>query len=186
MSTLHHNKLLCITLLDSQDCFTFKINMPLTLQHLKEIILPYVQCIDCLNHITINKLRLTFDGILLIDANYHYLKHLDKVAVRVHDNRALFPFSVSMSQNQNMVNIDENLIQDQVMIIDNQMNDNCEFNNYDNQTIQNCHSLKRKRSMIDAITDYFQTSSINHLDCEEYTSNNSNYIDFKWEKRCKI
>ena len=174
MSTLHHNKLLCITLLDSQDCFTFKINMPLTLQNLKEIILPYVQCIDCLNHITVNKLRLTFDGILLIDSNYHYLKHLDKVAVRVHDNRALFPFSVSMSQN--MVNIDENLIQDQVMIIDNQMNDTCQFNNYDNQTIQNCRSLKRKRSMIDAITDYFQTSSINH----------SNYIDFKWEKRCKI
>src|SRR5258708_10985376 len=83
---------LSVCLLDSANCYTFKINKPRSFVELKQVILTYVRCIDFLENTTIDKLRVTFDDVLLLEDNYCYLRHMDKVYVRVYDNGSWFPF----------------------------------------------------------------------------------------------
>src|SRR5437764_8038376 len=173
---------LLITLLDSENCYTFKLKKSPSLLELKQAILLYVNCIDCLETITIDKLRLTFDGILIVDTNYYLLRNLDKINVQVYDKRALFPFYVAKpitniinnnnmetdgydvhnlhsNNNINVMSDDNNDNNDKNTALDNDFISN--ISNINNDLNSNKLLLKRKYSMIAAVQNYFKQSALN-------------------------
>lgn len=150
---------LLITLLDTIDCYTIKIVKPTTLEDLKQKILVYIQCIDCLENTTVDKLRLTFENVLLISTNYKYLQHMDKINVQVCDKLAKFPFYT----NNNLVNnIEEKEMKIKI--------DNSSFNTFINTTNIKDSSFKTNQNYMDIDSINIDTMNIDTIECSSSSS----------------